>query len=423
MAANLCAERQTSGSFTARALSGILGFAILFTGCQVDGRVDGNPGTGGAAQGGGNAIGGGAAGGGGGGGSAIGGGPASGGGGAFGGGPADGGANWWGNDGSAGAPYPGIGHGQFPNLLNAYGGQNARMRGAINGTLYQPPWLVAGVDYHVGIDLSRYPTKASMKDPSTILDTIPGVTGNNSTHRIAISGDGATLEGYDLSLNGGWAVAVSGNNCTVKDCYFKVGSNNLQPFTGGNKNVHLTQCEFDGSGLAGDSNGTADAVLVENMVGAGVIDYCWLYSSGVDVFDYVETIRFSLIGPANGCINGAHSDWVQLGGGDWNIDVTFNTWYQSNFAADSPTGSVGTQGIVISGFNGYTTHGKVNFNSVLNLPPGSMNSGISMSSVVAPGGQILNNYFDLYKRPGWGDPGFPSYQLIRRWSSVTATST
>src|SRR5215472_296742 len=108
--------------------------------------------------------------------------------------------NWGLLDGSLNAP-PGTP--QFPNLLDV----NSPLTQKFGRTLKaRPPWKVAGVDYHVGIDRSIYPTNASLKDPNTILNTISGASGNNTSKVVLVNGNNVTLDGYDFSLNGGWMV-------------------------------------------------------------------------------------------------------------------------------------------------------------------------------------------------------------------------
>src|SRR6185437_9644796 len=93
----------------------------------------------------------------------------------------------WANiDGSKNAP---AGTPQFPTLLSGYAAR--------------PPWSVAGVDYHVGIDRSRYPTNAALKDPApggTLAAALSSIGGTLSTNRITFNGssaDNCVIDGYD----------------------------------------------------------------------------------------------------------------------------------------------------------------------------------------------------------------------------------
>lgn len=126
---------------------------------------------------------------------------------------------------------------QFPNLLSGYA--------------LRPPFQVAGVDYYVGV-----PSSTILKDPNTILSTISGATGNNSTKIVTVSGNNVLLDGYDFSKNNGWQVSLSGNNLTVQNCKFIVGSNNLSPIDGFSNNggfCTIQHCTFDGGGAQGES--------------------------------------------------------------------------------------------------------------------------------------------------------------------------
>src|SRR5262249_15001864 len=78
-------------------------------------------------------------------------------------------------DGSANAP---SGTPQAPNLLS--------------GEAVRPSWMVAGVDYAVG------PNHTPSLDPATI--NMPGVSVNNTTRMVDVSGNNVTLDGYDFSL-------------------------------------------------------------------------------------------------------------------------------------------------------------------------------------------------------------------------------
>ncbi len=132
------------------------------------------------------------------------------------------------NDGSTGAP---AGTPQFPNLFttNAAPGSYAT----------RPPWKVAGVDYHVGIDRNTYPTNASLKDPSSA--TLPsGVTRTGTV--MTISGNNVLLDGFDFSLGGGWELDVNGNNCTVQNCNWVATTFMLGVSGSGNL---IQNCEFN----------------------------------------------------------------------------------------------------------------------------------------------------------------------------------
>jgi hypothetical protein len=92
----------------------------------------------------------------------------------------------WGDDGRSGAP--------AGPVVDA---------ALLDGYATRPPWQVAGVDYHVGIDRTRYPTDASLKPVGTAT-LPPGVTRDTSqaayNHKqILVTADNVTLDGYDFS--------------------------------------------------------------------------------------------------------------------------------------------------------------------------------------------------------------------------------
>ena len=91
--------------------------------------------------------------------------------------------------GSANAPR---GPPQFPNLLSGYA--------------VRPPWMVAGVDYALGIQPGTV-----LQDPSTI--DIPGVTVDTASHKVTVSRNNATISGIDFSLGGGWSACRRCQQC------------------------------------------------------------------------------------------------------------------------------------------------------------------------------------------------------------------
>ena len=115
-----------------------------------------------------------------------------------------------------------------PPLNSADGSANApsgtpQLANLLSGYAVRPSWNVAGVDYAVGV-----PSGTVLKDPSTI--SMAGVSVDVADHVINVSGNNVTLSGYDFSLDGGWAVSVnSGNNITIQDSKFVVGSTDQTP--------------------------------------------------------------------------------------------------------------------------------------------------------------------------------------------------
>jgi hypothetical protein len=142
------------------------------------------------------------------------------------------------NDGSANAP---AGAPELPNLLKGYAAR--------------PSWMVAGVDYSVGV-----PQGLALKNPTSI--SMAGVQVDAANHTINITGSNVTLNGYDFSLNGGWQINIASgaSNTTVENSNFKVGSNELVPITTDNNAGNLTVLNntFDGGS---QTNGAAWAMV------------------------------------------------------------------------------------------------------------------------------------------------------------------
>lgn len=150
---------------------------------------------------------------------------------------------------------------QYPNLLLT---NNSAQQTFGRTYVTRPPWKVAGVDYHVGIDRNLYPSNANLKDPwpgyptnaqSALHASLQnvGLTMNPATFLIVLP-DSFTLDGFDFSLHNGLRLQP-GNSCTISNCYFKAGSNiyNTANLTGLLTSdagvITITKCEFDGDGL------------------------------------------------------------------------------------------------------------------------------------------------------------------------------
>jgi hypothetical protein len=105
---------------------------------------------------------------------------------------------WAAQDGRGNAP---LGTPPYATILNHYPPSpdpNARVR--VGGS--QPPWMVAGVDYNVGVDKSKYPTLGSMKPVSKIYayfsQSLTLATGN--TPNITVASGLAFLAGESVWL-------------------------------------------------------------------------------------------------------------------------------------------------------------------------------------------------------------------------------
>jgi hypothetical protein len=217
-------------------------------------------------------------------------------------------------DGSANAP---AGSPELPNLLNGY--------------VVRPPWDVAGVDYAVGV-----PTGTSLLNPATI--NLAGVSVNTSTHEIRISGNNVTLSGYDFSLNGGYAVYVTGANDTIENSNF--GGNNPNEYwiygAPSSSNLTIENNKMDESGILG-------ATSIIGFAGSGslTLEYNWLKNFPQHVLELAQSngVNFSVVDKYNlieqgGLGAGAHLNFLQFNGGNaTSVDVEFNTSYETPQAA------------------------------------------------------------------------------------------
>jgi len=281
-------------------------------------------------------------------------------------------------DGSANAP---AGTPQLPNLLNGYA--------------VRAPWMVAGVDYAVGV-----PTGTTLKDPSTI--SMAGVSVNTTSHVVTVTGNNVTLNGYDFSLNGGWQVYISGaSNTVIENSNFSVGSNNHIPVQSSATASNLTvqYCNFNGGGAsAGES-----ALIYFLGSGSFVSEYNLFENAPSDAIDLnpsspslTPTVSFNVF-ESLGMASGAHGDVVQFVGGVVNNYVeTYNTIYQPATSVD------GMEGVQIAAQVGGSVSNSTIANNTLVAPRGAA-TGNTMSYVIALlGGTstpinntvITNNYID-----------------------------
>ncbi|CAH1669335.1 hypothetical protein BOSEA31B_13406 [Hyphomicrobiales bacterium] len=257
---------------------------------------------------------------------------------------------------------------QHPSLLQAY--------------RYRPTWQVAGVDYHVGV-----PDGLALKDPATI--SMAGVTVNKSTHVVTVTGSNVTLDGYDFSLAGGWAVVISGSNTTVTNSNFLVGSNGNPPILGtsSSSNITVTNSTIDGN------NSAAVGGLIE-MRGSGTltVDHSWLKNAGGDMIQMHTSgqaasavIQYNLIQNA-GMAPGAHGDYTEFIDGPYTATIMYNTTTQKGGA---------TQGFMVEpdmGSNaGVITSGEIGNNTMT----GSVNAftAITVADIVNSF-TVHDNYFD-----------------------------
>lgn len=197
-------------------------------------------------------------------------------------------------DGSAGAP---AGTPQYATLLNGYA--------------KRPPWKVAGVDYHVGIDRTKFPTNASLKDPTVASNLPSGCSLSGTTVRV--TGSGAVLDGFDFAGRG--RCEVSGSNCTVSNCNFRVATDAVVMIINTAVNAIIKNCEIIGPGTNGPEanmymNGSCTMMynLLNHCLGQNMV-----FSSQTGHGGETVVLKYNVIANGGeGYSKGYHGDWVQL---------------------------------------------------------------------------------------------------------------
>jgi hypothetical protein len=277
-------------------------------------------------------------------------------------------------DGSANAP---SGSPLLPNLLNGYA--------------TRPPWMVAGVDYAVGV-----PAGTTLKDPATI--AMAGVSVNAATHTVTVTGSNVTLNGYDFGLAGGWGVVIQSgvSNTVIENSHFLVGANNNVPINAGSGvgNLTIQDNTIDGGG---GSSGAVWALVNYNGSGTFTARYNSFLNAPADAIDYsngtmtsiVEYNVFENLGTAPG----SHADTVQyVGVKSTNSIMAFNTIYEPN-----PSGM---EGIQLAAQNGSTlSNSTIENNAIVAKGPSlTMSYSIALqqgSGNTINGAVVDDNYIDF----------------------------
>ena len=244
-------------------------------------------------------------------------------------------------DGSANAP---AGTPQLPTLLSGYA--------------VRPSWNVAGVDYYVGVSAGTV-----LQNPATI--TMAGVTVDSTNHTVTITGDNVALSGYDFSLNGGWQVYVAGNNDTIKNCNFGVGSNQQPAISIGVNGQTASNTTVEYNTINGNGISSAGVGLIEcSGIGTTTIEYNSItnaYNEAIVLGNTTSStanyvVQYNLIeNTGEGSPQGAHGDWIQL----------FNT-------------------------PGDTSSVAINYNTFAQNAPGMATQGLSLQSAAIPQGPVLS---------------------------------
>ena len=289
-------------------------------------------------------------------------------------------------DGSANAP---AGTPQLPNLFA--------------GEAVRPPWMVAGVDYAVGV-----PAGTTLMDWQNLHG--PGISIVGNMVRIDNT-SGVHIDGVDFSLHGGaFLLFVNSPGGIVTNSKFQATTPTSLIDTDSNSpGLTVEYCTLiggaDGSGLI-------------SAAGNVVIEYNWMKDfpqHAVELGDSTNlTYRYNLI-ENGGTVAGAHLNYLQeTGKGITNsIDIEFNTTYETPSAASGE----GFQFDIndTSGNSGTLANPTFAYNTMISTGSGSMSYMVHGSSKYSSSNPIVtpisgtavahDNYFDMSGAFGAFYPG------------------
>lgn len=264
-------------------------------------------------------------------------------------------------DGAAGAPVGGSF--QQANFFTSYAPQNGQ------SYITRPGWRVAGVDYAVG-----YPSASTpLKDP-----TAGGLPSGSSyaSNVITVTGANVTLDGWDLSVAGGIAVAAyaATGTLTVQNCKVVYGSGGGNTNNGawleiGNSSTN-TGCNLalfnNDVNLSGDIGfGPTTHGIVNWGPGTNTFQYnrfvkfnqrnAFSFGTYLQRYNYFEAINFN---------SAQHGEWMIFDAGQSgqtvpSCDISFNTVLQpANWG-----GGATTFFYISSGIDNYLTWTLINANN------------------------------------------------------------
>jgi hypothetical protein len=252
---------------------------------------------------------------------------------------------WISLDGRLGAP-PGAA--QYPTLLNGYptaSPPNRRVRWpTLTGT--QPQWQVAGVDYPVGIDRSKYPSNASLKDPNTFF-AAGGSFGIDDTNKIwqVQASSPAVVDGVDFTIvrSAGIHAGVqfqlnitNTSTTTVSNCQFGYRMSGFTPISFAGAGSVAGSCTFvnnviDGIGINGLD---VEGALAINLVNGGTTTFMYNWFKNMQGSpltiggNTIAIVKYNLFDTPSGFQPPLHSHCFQNGGNstqNWSLDIEFNT--------------------------------------------------------------------------------------------------
>ena len=227
-------------------------------------------------------------------------------------------------DGSVNAP---AGPAQLPNLLSGY--------------VARPPWMVAGVDYAVGV-----PSGTSLTPWYSLSGS--GISVNTSTHVVSVyNTSGVNITGVDFSLNGGAILMfVNSPNGVVSHCNF--GGANLTSISNGviaadqgSGGLTVEYCTINGGGA-----GSGSTLISAGGSGTVTLEYNLFENFPQHVLELTQGsgTSFSVVYKYNLIEQGAeqpsaHLNYLQFSSGTaTSVNVKFNTSYQTPQAGGAGEG-------------------------------------------------------------------------------------
>jgi hypothetical protein len=293
----------------------------------------------------------------------------------------------------------------------------------------RPPWKVAGVDYAVG-----YPASTVLTDWKNIPTggstgvSFFGAAGNiirvdNKTTKI--------FDGVDFSLhNGALLYIVNSPGTIVSNCKF--GGSNYSKISAGiistdikSPGLTVRNCVIDGGG-----GGSGSTLIFQRGGGEVVLKYNWLKNFPQHVIEILEgnttvDYQFNLI-EDGGKREGAHLNYLQLGGGPATAIVQFNTSKQSLQVAGGEGyqfyfNGGGNMTSPVCAYNTMIAYGNSATKSMSYMIHGIPDpSHPSVAGIVSDRAVLHDNYFDISGAYGALYPkSFAGWTLSNNWNMTT----
>jgi hypothetical protein len=139
---------------------------------------------------------------------------------------------------------------------------------------YPPPWKLPGKDYRAGPPSTQtYFTIGVDPDPD-------GWTRNDTFKLLTSTTAGASLDAWDMTVDGGWQVNVNHDGCSVTRCKFKVGARQQAMIIVGGVNGFTGRYNhFDGNkSPSGDFDGAINCYAY----GSVTWEYNWIQNAYTD---------------------------------------------------------------------------------------------------------------------------------------------